>query len=58
MQQLLLNLNGLVVVQIAKNHACHRQTNGKHHKGFDHATLDEMLGVLSRTAAGEGFIFT
>ena len=54
-QQVLLNLNGLVVVQIAKNHACHRQTNGKHHNGFDHAVLVEMLGVLSRTAAAGGF---
>ena len=52
-QQVLLNLNGLVVVQIAKNHACHRQTNGKHHHGFDHAALVEMLGVLSRTAAAD-----
>jgi hypothetical protein len=52
-QQQLLNLNGLVVVQIAKNHACHRQTNGKHHNGFDHAALVEMLGVLSRTAAAD-----
>ena len=54
---MLLNLNGLVVVQIAKNHACHRQTNGKHHNGFDHAVLVEMLGVLSRSAAAEGFTF-
>ena len=52
---MLLNLNGLVVVQIAKNHACHRQTNGKHHNGFDHAALVEMLGLLSRSAAAEGF---
>ena len=52
-QQELLNLNGLVVVQIAKNHACHRQTNGKHHNGFDHAALVEILGVLSRTAAAD-----
>ena len=50
-----MNLNGLVVVQIAKNHACHRQTNGKHHNGFDHAALVEMLGVLSRSAAAEDF---
>ena len=57
-QQQLLNLNGLVVVQIAKNHACHRQTNGKHHNGFDHAALVEMLGVLSRTASGEGLTVT
>ena len=54
-QQQLLNLNGLVAVQIAKNHASHRQTNGKHHNGFDHAALVEMLCVLSRTAAVEGF---
>ena len=52
-----MNLNGLVVVQIAKNHACHRQTNGKHHNGFDHAVLVEMLGVLSRSAAAEDFPF-
>ena len=50
-----MNLNGLVVVQIAKNHACHRQTNSKHHNRFDHAVLVEMLGVLSRTAAAGGF---
>ena len=57
-QQQLLNLNGLVAVQIAKNHASHRQTNGKHHNGFDHAALEEMLGILSRTAAVEGFTVT
>ena len=57
-QQLLLNLNGLVAVQIAKNHAGHRQTDGKHHNGFDHAALLVMLGVLSRTAAEEGFTVT
>ena len=57
-QQQLLNLNGLVAVQIAKNHASHRQTNGKHHNGFDHAALVEMLGVLSRTAAVEAFTVT
>ena len=50
-----MNLNGLVAVQIAKNHASHRQTNGKHHNGFDHAALVEMLVVLSRTAAADGF---
>lgn len=50
-----MNLNGLVVVQIAKYHAGHRQTNGKHHNCFDHADLVEMLGVLIRTAAAEGF---
>ena len=50
-----MNLNGLVVVQIAKNHPGHRQTNGKHHNGFDHAALVEMLGILSRTAAADGF---
>ena len=38
-QQLPLNLNGLVVVEIAKNHAGHRQTYGKHHDGFNHAAL-------------------
>jgi hypothetical protein len=57
-QQQLLNLNGLVAVQIAKNHSSHRQTNGKHHNGFDHAALLEMLGLRSRTAAVEGFAFT
>ena len=50
---MLLNLNGLVAVQVAKNHACHRQTNGKHYHGFDHAALVEMLGVLSRTATAD-----
>ncbi len=50
-----MNLNRLVVVQIAKYHAGHRQTNGKHHDGFDHVALVEMLGVLIRTAAAEGF---
>ena len=50
-----LNLNGLVAIQIAKYHACHRQTNGKHHNGFDHAALLEVLGVLTRTAAVEAF---
>jgi hypothetical protein len=50
-----LNLNGLVVVQIAKYHAGHRQTNDKHHNGFGHAALVEMFGVLIRTAAAEGF---
>ena len=53
-----MNLDGFVVVQIAKNHACHRQTDGKHHNGFDHAALLVMLGVLSRTAAEEGFTVT
>ncbi len=48
-----MNLNRLVIVQIAKNHACHRQTNGKHHNCFDHAALVEMLDVLSRTAAAD-----
>ncbi|WP_226425358.1 hypothetical protein [Synechococcus sp. MU1617] len=57
-QQPLLNLNGLVVVQIAKNHAGHRQTDGKHHNRFDHAALLETLGFLSRTAAVEGFTVT
>ena len=54
---MLLNLNGIGVVQIAKNRACHRQPNGKHHNGFDHAVLVEMLCVLSRSAAAESFPF-
>ena len=54
-QQPLLNLNGLVVVQIAKYDAGHRQTNGKHYNGFDHAAVVEMLGVLIRTAAAQFF---
>ena len=53
-----MNLDGFVVVQIAKNHAGHRQTDGEHHNGFDHADLLVMLGVLSRTAAEEGFTVT
>ncbi|WP_226412391.1 hypothetical protein [Synechococcus sp. MU1642] len=57
-QQPLLNLNGLVVVQIAKNDAGHRQTDGKHHKSFDHGTSLEMPGFLSKTAAVEGFTVT
>ena len=57
-KQPLLNLNGLVVIQIAKNNAGHRQTNGKHHNRFDHAALLETLGFLSRTAAVEGFTVT
>ena len=57
-KQALLNLDGFVVVQIAKNHAGHRQTDGQHHNGFDHAALLVMLGVLSRTAAEEGFTVT
>ena len=57
-QQPLLNLNGLVVVQIAKNHAGHRQTDGKHDNRFNHAALLEMIGFLSRTAAVEGFTVT
>lgn len=57
-QQQLLNLNGPVAVQIAKHHAGHRQTNGKHHNSFNHAALVEMLGVLSRTPTVEAFTVT
>ena len=57
-KQPLLNLDGLVVIQIAKNHPGHRQPDGKHHNRFDHAALLEMLGFLSRTAALEGFTVT
>ena len=53
-----MNLNGLVVVQIAKNHPGHRQTNSKHHNGFDHAAVLAMVGFSSRTSAGEGFTVT
>ena len=56
--QPLLNLNGLVDAQIAKNHTGHRQTDGKHHNSFDHADLLEMLGFLTRTAALEVFSVT
>ena len=57
-QQPLLNLNGLVDAQIAKNHSGHRQTDGKHHNSFDHADLLEMLGFLTRTAAMVDFSVT
>tara|TARA_B100002051_G_scaffold205720_1_gene196577 strand:+ start:1020 stop:1199 length:180 start_codon:yes stop_codon:yes gene_type:complete len=53
-----LNLDGIVVVQISKNHAGHRQTDGKHHNGFDHEALLEVFDFLSRTAAAEGFTVT
>ena len=56
--QPLLNLNGLVVVQIAKNTPGHRQTNGKHHNRFDHAGLLETLGLLRSDGTEEGFSFT
>ena len=54
-QKLHLNLDGLVIVQIGKNHAGHRQTDGKHYNGFNHAALLVMLGFLSRTTAAEDF---
>ena len=57
-QQPLLNLNGLVVIQIAKNNAGHRQTNGKHHNRFDHVALLVTLGLLRSEGAEEGFTFT
>ena len=57
-KQPLLNLDGLVAIEIAKNHPGHRQPDGKHHNRFDHAALLDMLGFLSRTAALEGFTVT
>jgi len=52
------NLYRFVRCQSPQNNSSHGQTDGKHHNGFDHAALMEMLGFLSRTAVVEGFTVT